>query len=191
MWSDITKSTSLKQIDSLAWKALVRGAADKKSAFRYPSLATRTAQSVSQRTLVLREVDESQRILYFFTDMRSPKVQQIQQHAASSLLFYDARAQVQLRLQGHMHCASEAVCNTYWKRLETTPQAHKDYSSMQAPGSKTPTNQPLAFDTSNIHFGVLYFLCHSAEFLALRREAHLRGYFDYTSADPMRTWLVP
>src|SRR4051812_21579125 len=93
--------TTLDAIEAAVWIELSRAPRDKAHAWRTPVLAS-VDGSVSPpradaRTVVLREVDEPNRRLVFFTDSRSPKAAQIVAHPDATLVFWSAAMNWQLR----------------------------------------------------------------------------------------------
>ncbi len=81
------------------WQDLARAVSDRAHPFRLPAVATVTlGGNPSVRTVVLREVDIGRRQLVFYTDARSPKVEDIRQQRRLAWHFWDPGRQIQLRI---------------------------------------------------------------------------------------------
>lgn len=84
-----------------AMRLLGQGAADRRSPFRLAGFATVDAAGrPALRVAVLRQVCPTTRTLQIHTDTRAEKVTHLRRAAAVALLFYDPRAQVQIRVTG-------------------------------------------------------------------------------------------
>lgn len=82
------------------WQALEQAAAAK-SPFNFLQLATVGLNGSPQlRTVVLRRCDRTRGELTFVTDVRSPKIRDIEHEPRVSLVGFDSAAMVQMRLSG-------------------------------------------------------------------------------------------
>jgi pyridoxamine 5'-phosphate oxidase len=92
------------EIDSILadiWARMVDGAGNRRSAFHTPVVASVDAHGTpQQRVMVMRGASAENRELRFHTDVRTPKVHQIGDHGAVSILGYDAAAKIQIRAWG-------------------------------------------------------------------------------------------
>ena len=97
-------------------------------------LATNTENSVDLRTVVLRKTDVKNRLLYFHSDVRAPKVDQIRHTKEVAILFYDPIKRIQIRIKAKpfLH-GGDIFSEELWS--ETRLSARKYYLSHKPPGS--------------------------------------------------------
>ena len=62
-------------------------------------LATTDGQAADARSIVLRDVDAARRSLVFYADSRSPKIRQMQDFPAGTIVLWSAPLSWQLRLK--------------------------------------------------------------------------------------------
>lgn len=88
-----------------------------KAPFHTGVIATADEGRPELRTVVLRHADAVQKKLFFHTDIRSPKVKQLQLHPQISWLFYEKDIRMQLRLTGtaQLH-ADDEVAKEAWEQ---------------------------------------------------------------------------
>jgi general stress protein 26 len=128
---------NLQGVESLAWKKLVNGSVKKKSGFRTMCVGTVDENNTTAlRIVVNRKVDELTKSLYFHTDNRSRKYNDLINDNRISLLFYDARQRVQILVKAHatLH-TNDPVANDRWKA--TSPQARLGYMTLEPPNTKS------------------------------------------------------
>jgi len=126
---------SLADVEADIWKRLRRGAADWRHVMHCPVVGSLDPDGLpSQRVMVLRECDPSARLLRFHTDSRAGKVDAIGDGAPVSLLFYDPKAKIQIRAQGHGAIETEGErVDAAWRA--STLFARRCYTADPAPGS--------------------------------------------------------
>jgi hypothetical protein len=182
---------TLDAIHRACWTELGHAAQHRQHAWRHMALATVTrpegdAPAAELRTVVLREVDAQERVLMFFTDARSPKVRQLADHPAASLLAWSEALGWQLRLRVQVSVATSGLAvSSRWARLKMTPAAH-DYLSPLPPGS--PVAHPLPDRGTREHFAVVLAQVQQIDWLELHAEGHRRALF---GADGQGQWLAP
>jgi 3-hydroxyisobutyrate dehydrogenase len=178
-----------------AWALLARGVKDRRSPFHTPGLATVSPEGLPEiRTVVLRGCDTSARSLRFHTDTRSAKITDMQKQPQAALHFYDPTAKIQLRVRAQLDLLSGAAYDTAWDN--TRPMSRECYQVTQAPGSPLPNPADVVFDAAATNDGADYFapvIAHvrQIEWLYLAARGHRRALFDFTSAQPQHSWLVP
>ncbi len=136
---------TLLQVEQLAWKKLVNGSVKKKNGFRTMCVGTIGEDgSTSQRIVVNRKVDEENKTIFFHTDNRSRKMDDLQKDNRISLLFYDARQRIQIVVKARaiLH-TDDGLANDRWK--STSPQARLGYMTIEAPNTKS-TMPTLGYD---------------------------------------------
>jgi pyridoxamine 5'-phosphate oxidase len=121
----------------LVWKTLDLASGQPDHPWRLPILGTVGDGKAHQRIVVLRGVDLSQQLLLAHTDLRSPKVAQLQTNTHASWLFYAPAPRVQLTLSGPVRIhTDDETANSEWKRLPIGPK--RDYLSPLPPGALFP-----------------------------------------------------
>ena len=193
-------STDLSFIENDCWQLLDAAPEDLSSGWRLPVLGT----SSRQRTIVLRDVDPSARLLIAHTDTRSGKVNQLVREPLASLLFYDTSIRVQLQVTVVTEVQTEGpVADRLW--AESDVSSLRGYLAPVAPGTRSdeltvnlpaefrdelPTRQQL--ESGRRNFSALIFTVTSIEWLILNRSGNLRALFEYDIAGQVRrSWMAP
>jgi pyridoxamine 5'-phosphate oxidase len=176
------------------WRQLARGVADRRSPFHTPTLATTTLDGLpALRTVVLRGVDTSTRVLRMHTDTRSGKWRELAAHATAALHVYDAGQKIQIRLAGLVTChAGDAIALQAWE--QSRPTARACYAQPIAPGTAVPDpiQAPTPADEIAVaNFGVVRLQVSSLEWLYLAAAGHRRARFTWTGEQMAAQWLAP
>ena len=184
----MTDWTTHQYIDEL-WTAI--GIAQRKSAhpLRTPTVITTQHGNPRARTMVLREVFDN-RYLVFFTDIRSDKCQQLQQHPNIQIHSYCSIDQTQLQFSGTACVLQTHPKFTEW--LNRGMHCPTDYSTIESPGSPLNEYRPLQLNTTlaQQHFAVLLCDISSIEILTLGIP-HRRCRWSYRDDSWRKDWLVP
>jgi hypothetical protein len=166
------------------------------------TLATNTPDGADARTVVLRQVESVRRYVWFHTDARADKVIQLAAFPRATLLFWDEKSQIQLRLatETRLH-TDDSVADDHWKKLWVG--SRKMYLSEQIPGSEQPgpypgfpahlgENLPTEADSEagRKNFAVIECQVLSIEYLHLGRGGQTRALFRYEPEQKF-TWLAP
>lgn len=128
---------TLFDLEILAWKKLVNGSVKKKNGFRTMCVGTTGENNTAAlRIVVNRKVDEAQKTIFFHTDNRSRKYDDLLKDNRISLLFYDARQRVQIVVKAFasLH-TNNALADDRWKA--TSAQARLGYMTNEPPNTKT------------------------------------------------------
>jgi hypothetical protein len=166
---------SLHLIETACWLELERAARERGHGWRVMTLATVEGQEAQARSVIVREVDSAARQVTFYTDDRSPKLQQIQHHPQGTLLAWCPRLSWQLRLRVHLSRETGlANVQARWSRLHGTPAA-QDYLSPLAPGE--PLGSEADERGSREHFAIVNAQVTSADWLELHPQGHRRVLF--------------
>lgn len=184
-----TRLDDLQTLEDTLWSDLQRAATDRGHPWRVAVLATTDGVAADARSVVLRDVDSTRRALIIYTDSRSPKVQQLQDHPRGTLvMWWPARGwQLRLRVLLAIETSGLAV-SSRWARLKMSPAA-QDYLSPLPPGSplQGPADSPAPARGTREHFGVVTAQVLAIDWLELHADGHRRACFD---ADGAR-WLTP
>lgn len=173
----------------LAKSELLRANADRKHPFRNFWLGTFGAYP-EVRTVVKRKIYEDLTTL-FFTDSRSPKIQQIRENDKVTALFYHARKKLQVRIKGHA-LISDPEGDEYRELLQRIWQsaAMKDYTSLFAPGSEQ-TDEAEALFGEEVNFAAVKIVPVELDILQLGTQAHTRMRYTREGEAWLEQKLVP
>lgn len=171
---------------------LKRSNSDKRHPFRYFDLATYNSKDrvPEIRTIVKREFDQDMNIL-FYTDSRSEKIFEIQDHILCSALFYHPRQKLQVRVK----CKAElpgSRTKLYRKHksiVENLPSSD-DYASKLYPGTPVKENEDIQYG-SKLHFSLVLLRPYDFDILKLGRKAHQRYRYTHNSKKWTGQRLVP
>jgi pyridoxine/pyridoxamine 5'-phosphate oxidase len=172
-----------------AKRELVNGHSKKRHPFRYFVLATNENGKPRQRTVVLRKtlLDSS---LIIYTDKRTQKVKDIEDNAEFSALFYDAKKQLQIRVEGK----AELITDTeqiakYWHTVQAV--SRKDYTTNRSPGTPIINPDEVAYKAEENYFCPVKLIPNTIEYLRLQRPNHVRILFSRIDIDWSGEFLVP
>ncbi len=197
------KWDTLNNILENIWLMLEHGATHSDDPFHWPVLGTALNAGCSLRTVILRQVEASERILVCHTDARSAKVHEIKNYPQTSWLFYHPEKKVQLRVTGHttLH-THDSFADRQW--ADTSSTSRLNYCASQPPG--TPINKSSSglpdFLLKNIptlletemgrkHFMAIVLHIYSIDWLMLKATGNRRVRFDWDEDGLRATWLVP
>ena len=197
---------NLNELEKLAWKKLVTGAVKKKNGFRTMCVATVAHDKhPSVRTVVNRKVNEEQKIIYFHTDNRSRKFQELVLNKSVSLLFYDSKQRIQIALKAtaQFH-TNDAISQERWRA--TSPKARLSYMTLTPPNTYSneatlgfedgfTKNLPTEQDSLPFQKNFSVVACHvtQLEFLYLHFEGNYKANFQYQCSGALERceWAVP
>lgn len=187
----------LEAIVDSVWTALRRGRRDRRHHFHQPVFATRAGHDdwPAVRTVVLRYVDPDAAVLGFNTDVRSPKVAQLEEDPRCTWLFYDPSSKTQLRVRATAQVLrSGDVVDDAWRRTGLHSRRcylahHPPSGPMRSPGVNLPPDlldQPPTQQRSEEgrpNFGLVRTEIVSLDWLWLSAKGHRRARFEF-SRDP-------
>lgn len=185
-------------IEESIWRLLEEGVSSYQSIFHTGVVATISNQVPHVRTVVLRGCDTTDKLIWFHTDMRSPKVEQIRCNTAVSWLFYDPALGLQLRMAG---CAmvyyNTTLTDRTWENSRLSSKMC--YTTSSAPGTIIDNPETILFNSTEQkedellrakdRFGVVYTKVEQIDWLYLHHQGHRRGLIDYTTN--RHSWLQP
>ncbi|MEQ8281835.1 MAG: pyridoxamine 5'-phosphate oxidase family protein [Parvibaculum sp.] len=197
------RALTLADMAALAFVLLEEGAADAGSPLRKPALATLSARGApAVRTVILRKFDAPARMLELFTDARSAKIAELAREPRASMLFYDPRRDVQLRLTGSAVPLTGAPAADAWEAAGLP--SRRAYLAVSAPGtaSESPTSGlppevegivPSAerLEEGRVNFALIRFGFDEADLVVLSRSGHRRARIRWPADAPSLEWLVP
>ncbi|MEM8524912.1 MAG: pyridoxamine 5'-phosphate oxidase family protein [Bacteroidota bacterium] len=197
------KIDTLEEVLRTCWNLLYRGAVQVRHAYHTPVLATTDGKLPSARTVVLRETKVAERQLLFYTDIRTPKIEDLRQYPFASLVFWDKGKSVQIRAKGKVTIHhQDDLAKSKWELI--APKNRKDYATLTAPGTaKAKSAIPLpnywiegelTIEKTNEHylnFAVLAIEIVELDFLHLNRSGHQRAQFIWEAPDWKKSWVTP
>ena len=190
-----------KEIKKKIWSMLDDAVTNRGSTFRIPVFVCGDKKDFDGRIVVLRKSDQSNNILQFHSDLRSDKITKLKNNKNASMLFYDKKEKIQVRLK--VECIinhNNEITKESWSK--TGHMSRKCYLVDNGPGieSDIPTSglKPELDDFEFTmeqseqgykNFSVIQCKIKSIEWLYLAAKGHRRAKFDLeTNKD---TWLVP
>ena len=198
------KPATLDAVLADIWARLVRGGADRRSAFHTPVVASIGADGIpQQRVMVLRKCVEANATMRFHTDLRSAKVREIGSGGPVSVLGYDAGAKIQIRASGHgLLSDTDEIANAAW--IASSPSSRRCYLTRYAPGSvadKPMSGLPAALENrvperseteaGRVNFAVLTVRLDTLEWLYLAHDGQVRARFAHGEGGWKGEWLIP
>ena len=176
---------TLALIERTLWAELAQAASERDHPWRVLGLATVEGARAAARSVVLREVVPQKRRLLFYTDSRSPKVEQLRQQPLGTLLAWSAPWGWQLRLEVSLAVAESGLeVSSRWARVKLSPSA-QDYLAALPPGTPVDRHEPER--GSRAHFGVVTAQVSAIDWLELHADGHRRARFDEQGG----RWLAP
>jgi hypothetical protein len=176
---------SLAAIERACWDELARAMREQGHAWRVMTLATVDAGRADARAVVVREVDPTARTLRFYTDARSPKVQQLRARPDGVLLAWSPALGWQLRMPVRLALEPDAdVLAAHWAGVESIG-ATNDYRAAQPPGTPVAHHAPERGDRA--HFALVRAEVMALDWLELHPLWHRRARFEGGAS----SWLTP
>lgn len=169
---------------------LTRAANDRNAgALRWPVLASaHDDRGADARMLVLRRFDRQTRILELHTDARAPKIAQLKTDPRCTLVFFDARSNVQLRVFGeaavHMNDAHGDAA------FERAPAGSLDQYRGARPGARL-SDDPERSQDARYNFAAIRVRMLEADRLNLSRSGHERHRVDFSGPEPDAVVVEP
>lgn len=164
------------------WQRLGRGVADRKAAARHPVLATVGETGGEARMVVLRGADRATGCLEVHTDAASAKVKELRANPNATLLIWDQKARLQIRLRVTI-TIKEGDAGA-WSRVPDT--ARGVYGGTPPPGARIETPSDHAPNPTPERFAVL--TCRIVEIETLTLDTpHRRARF----CDGSAQWIAP
>ncbi|MFP4370117.1 MAG: pyridoxamine 5'-phosphate oxidase family protein [Candidatus Kapaibacterium sp.] len=169
----------------------------------YPVFATVNGEEPSMRKICLRDVSIPKRKLYFHTDIRSDKIDQLRNDQHCSFLFYSKEDQIQARMWGNVKVHyDDSLADRSWD--DTGLFSRKYYLREHPPGSvsKKPDSGLPDFVGKNAYtaehseagrkyFAVIESQIYRIDFLYLRDKGHIRSVYKWDNGGFHPQWLIP
>jgi pyridoxamine 5'-phosphate oxidase len=185
-------------------KLLTTGAKSRKHAFHTPIFSNSNHDYTTEsRVVVLRKFDESSLKLTFNTDMRSPKIINLQKNNNSFFVFYDPEIKIQLRIKTQSFINNKnQLTKDSWE--QTRLFSRKCYLTEKAPSSKTNIPEdglpiklkgidPDEKESENGYdnFAVIENNILNIDWLYLKSSGHRRLNINFNNSKTLFEWIIP
>jgi hypothetical protein len=194
----------LAALEKDCWIRLLNASLSYKNPFHNPVVANISCKGVNLRTVVLRKVDIKTKELFFHTDIRSGKWNELLENNSISWHFYNPSGKLQLRLSGivtlHQYdsIADEAWGNSKMSSRKVYSGEFGPSTIIEIPASGLPAKfesadpTPEESEIGRKYFGVVSTKINWMEWLWLNSKGHRRASFIYSNTENLTaTWLVP
>ena len=203
--SAVESKNPLQRIEAAIWQSLAAAAASSRHPWNHGVFNTLqtidgAAAALNSRTVILRFSDQHARTIDCHTDVRSQKVQDIEQNPIASWTFYDPKSKIQLRVAGHARVINDEITDQAWN--VTSLRSRGSYLSIARPGDESAADQPPSTDDRLVdqqesergrhNFRLVRLQVDEIDWLYLRRNGHLRIKATYSHKNPKKvSWLIP
>ena len=194
---------NLDEVYLKIWKLLNEGLRNRDASFHIPVFVCGEKNKFDSRIVVLRGVSETEKKIWFHSDIRSNKVKVLKSNSEANFLFYDKSEKVQLRINGvsKINYKNDITLDS-WKK--TAHMSRQCYLGDKAPGSDVAVaTSGLTEDVDNLkytieeseigyeNFCVIETYIKSIEWLYLAAKGHRRAYFSLENNSLEKKWLIP
>ena len=173
------------------WDLLNVGLKDRNESFHIPVFISGEKKNFGGRVVVLRGVDKNKKNMWFHSDIRSNKIKILKNNPLATLLFYNKKEKVQLRVLGKVNIHHKnKFAERSWKN--TAHMSRQCYLGKESPGSISPIptsgltekidNSKYTIEESEIgyeNFCVVEVIVQTIEWLYLASKGHRRAFFNF------------
>ena len=190
-----------KEIKKKIWSMLDDAITNRSSQFRIPVFVCGDQKNFDGRIVVLRKSDQTNNLLQLHSDIRSDKIPKLKNNKNASMLFYDKKEKIQVRLK--VECTinhNNEITKESWSK--TGHMSRKCYLVDNGPGTESPVpTSGLKYEFDNYEFSmeeseqgyknftVIQCKIKSIEWLYLAAKGHRRARFELDTN--RECWLVP
>jgi len=188
-----------KKIESLMSESLK----DSSHPYRTFSLASIDEKMPNLRTVVLRDFSLEKNYFDCHSDLRSPKIKQLEKNKEFSALFYSYEEKIQLRFKGAVEIFyKNSTTKQRWDNI--TPSSKRCYMGPYSPSDileeyhpNIPDNvqfqDPTDQDSISGYNNFVIIRCHFYEidFLKLKYSGHQRCKFTFDKENINVSWVAP
>lgn len=179
----------LETLHDEIWRRLERGVADRHAPARHPVLATEAIGGGGEaRIVVLRAVSAEDAVLEMHTDTATAKVGELAREPRVTLLVWEDRARLQIRLRARVEIVKSAGAERAWARVPET--ARQIYGGSHPPGAPLKDAEDFIPFADPARFAVLTARAYEIDALHLGQNHHRRALFQ--ASDNWRgSWIAP
>ena len=168
------------------WQVLSEGVARRDAGARLVSLATLSPHGPQCRTLALRSALKQAGEVTLHTDQKSKKVAELEYDPRVSILVWDPKRKVQLRLNGEASVSRGSDAN--WQAV---PEPSREaYGHIPSPGTPIPSSDAWRIEPDIARFTVITARLNTIDYVSLDPAGHRRALFERTDAWKGQ-WLSP
>ena len=188
-----------KKILDNVWRELNLSLSISKHPFHIFSISTINNNKPDSRYVVLRDVDEDNKILTFHTDRRSKKIKHIEAKNSACALFYDQQQKIQLRLYGDIYEVEDKLeIKERWKKSKNMSKLC--YLNKYPPGEVIQTSKEYIYDENDLNyiengienFSVINIKISQIDWLNLNHKGHERMIISFLSNNAVKfEWVAP
>jgi pyridoxamine 5'-phosphate oxidase len=187
---DLFLQNDLRAIEAGLWQLLLESVKSFKAPFHTGAVATVYEQRPEVRSVVLRQADGQKKKLFFHTDLRSPKIPQLQLKPQLSWLFYDKDIRMQLRLAATaiIH-TDDDVANEAWEQAKLASRL--TYTTSSASGTILTAPELINLNQTEVepelitiarnNFCVVETTVQEMDWVLLHHTGNRRALFNYTT----------
>ena len=171
--------------------------------YRTFSLATVDEKMPNLRTVVLRDFSLEENFLDCHSDLRSPKIKQLEKNKEFSALFYSSEKKIQLRFKGTVEIFHKnSITKQRWDNV--TPSSKRCYMGPYSPSDileeyhpNIPDNvqfqDPSDQDSISGYNNFVIIRCHfyEVDFLKLKYSGHQRCKLIFDKKKIDASWVAP
>tara|TARA_B110000971_G_C19963302_1_gene478984 strand:- start:614 stop:1222 length:609 start_codon:yes stop_codon:yes gene_type:complete len=193
---------NFQNLEKKIWSMLNEALIDRNSPFRIPVFICGNKLDFDGRIVVLRGVDETNKLVQYHSDIRSGKIDKLINNKNAAMLFYDKKEKIQIRIK--VDCVinqNNDITKESWSKTQHI--SRKCYLVDNAPGTESllPTSG-LKSELDSFgytkeqgeegykNFTVIQCKIKTIEWLYLAAKGHRRAFIDYTSSKKY-SWLTP
>ena len=181
------------------WKELNLSLSKSKHPFHIFSISTINNNKPDIRYVVLRDVDEYNKVLTFHTDKRSKKIKHIEANNSACALFYDPQQKIQLRVYGDIYEIEDKLeIKERWKKSKNMSKLC--YLNKYPPGEVIQTSKEYICDENDLNyiengienFSVINIKIRQIDWLNLNHKGHERMIISFLSNKAVKfEWVAP
>lgn len=194
---------NLDKIYLKIWDLLSAGLKDRNESFHIPVFISGEKNLFDGRIVVLRGINKNKTNIWFHSDIRSNKIKTLKNNPYGTLLFYNKKEKIQLRVFGKVNIHHKNnFTEESWKK--TAHMSRQCYLGKEPPGSNSliPTsglseeidNSKYTIEESEIgyeNFCVIEVIIETIEWLYLASKGHRRAFFNFKNDHVEKKWLIP
>ena len=195
----------LDEIEREIYNLLIQGVKKRKSNFHNAVLGSVSYDNKPEiRTVVLRDFSQKNLNIKIHSDLRSKKIKELEKNNNISLLFYDEKKKIQIRVRGlaRIHKSYEpswTKLSNWSKRCYLTSKAPGEESNDPTSGfpEKFSQDAPQNDESKKAikNFSVIEIELNQIEWLFLASQGHRRAIFNVIRQEKNiyleKKWLVP
>ncbi|WP_175997735.1 pyridoxamine 5'-phosphate oxidase family protein [Burkholderia stabilis] len=192
-----SSSESLARTYDRLWSCFESGVSVQRSPFTMLQAATLGIDGAPKvRTIVLRQVSRTDRVLSFHTDARSEKVAELRRDPRMSIVANDLDSLVQIRAEGVAAiCDDETQRRAIWQ--SSRPHTLLLYRAPLPPGTPVESPEDAHVDGTAPtgdgyeNFCLIHMTITRVDWLELARAGHRRAVFDLHEGGYEGRWIAP